>query len=136
MLRERPFNLQITQGGYHPPGTPPRRCAVPLLIASLCFSSNAPFKSAGNLTNEQRPEQRGCLYCTTHPVPSTTPCPAVVHLSQLMPFAYCNVRFKVTHVEHTLNSCLHFHAQFKERISEQKPIFFSYSFFIHAKLPK
>ncbi|XP_076734504.1 uncharacterized protein LOC143414279 [Maylandia zebra] len=25
----------ITQEGYHPPGTPPRRCAVPLLIASL-----------------------------------------------------------------------------------------------------
>lgn len=42
-----PLHLQITQRGSHPPGTPPWRWADPLLIASLCFSSNAPFKSAG-----------------------------------------------------------------------------------------
>ncbi|KAM7404590.1 hypothetical protein PAMP_011927 [Pampus punctatissimus] len=45
-----------------------------ILSDGLCkLSSNAPFKSAGNLTNEQRSEQRGC--CTTHPVPSTSSVP-------------------------------------------------------------
>ncbi len=120
-LRKRPLNLQITQGGSHPPGTPPWRCAVLLLIASLCFSSNAPFKSAGNLTNEQRSEQRGCSYCTTHPVPSTSPCPAVVHLSSLMPFPYskpASALLKVTQVQHTLNTCLLTHVQTTTRLKE------------------
>lgn len=84
----------------------------PLLIASLCFSSNAPFKSAGNLTNEQRSEQRGCLYCTTHPVPSTSPCPAVVHLSSLTPCPYskpARAPLKVKPVQHTPNTYLLMH---------------------------
>lgn len=45
----------------------------PLLVGSLCPSSNAALKSAGNLTNEQRCEWRGCSYCSTHPVPATSP---------------------------------------------------------------
>lgn len=47
----------------------------PLLVGWLCLSSNAAFKSAGNLTNEQRCERRGCCYCSTHPCPSHIPPP-------------------------------------------------------------
>lgn len=67
---------------------PAWRCSVPLLITSLCFSSNAPFKSTGNLTNEQWSEQGGCSYCTTHPVPST--CPVPQWCTSLSPFLTLN----------------------------------------------
>lgn len=57
----------------------------PLLVGSLCLSSNAAFKSAGRLTNERRCERRGCSYCSTHPVPAHPPHPAVVHRSPPTP---------------------------------------------------
>lgn len=49
-------------------------------VASLCFSSNAPFKSAGILTNEQRCEQggwggRGVGARTAPHTHTHTPCP-------------------------------------------------------------
>lgn len=87
-LEDKTPNLLITQEGSHPPPIPAWRCSVPLLITSLCFSSNAPFKSTGNLTNEQWSEQGGCSYCTTHPVPST--CPVPQWCTSLSPFLTLN----------------------------------------------
>lgn len=95
-------------------------------VASLCFSSNAPFKSAGNLTNEQRCEQGGWVgrgvgartapHTHTHPVPFTAARPAVVHLSSLTPCPHARSApacLKVKQVRRTLNthSPMHMDAQ-------------------------
>lgn len=117
------LHLHVAVGGSPPPGTLPGGVLFPLRTASLCFSSNAPFKSAGNLTNEQRSEQRGCLYCTTHPVPSTSPCPAVVHLSLLTPCPYrkpARAHLKVKPAQHRFNTYLlmHVHGDMSKRVNE------------------
>lgn len=113
LMRKTTLALQFTPRGLSSTwDLLPGGVLFPPLIASLCFSSNAPFRSGSILTNEQRSEWRGCSYCTTHPVPFTSPCPAAVHLPSLLPFPHSKPQrlpINVKQVQHTLNTYLLMH---------------------------
>ena len=75
----------------------------------LCFSSNAPFKSAGPWQMSSDLSSGGCLYCTTS-------CP--VHTSLTWSF-FLTLNQQKDYVEYTLKACIPYHERTKMHLKEE-----------------